>query len=449
VEAVAGCGNDGSSDAIKLLDSQTVPALTSKRVSLKILLSDKFHRQKDLRMSIFKKRAFLAGLGIAVLAAALLLPRVFEAVQAQAETVRARDAVETVLATGRVLGEKIIPLSFIRAGRIAEELVNDGDDVKAGQILKRLSSEQEETAVAQKRTALASARLSLEKLSTVDLREAEQRLRQARASAAYAADYLKRQTELYAQKAIADLPYEQARRDKEIADANLASAENQYRAIQETSRRLAELQVAQAENDLRKAEIELRETVLRAPLDGRVIEHIAHKGEFVAGGQKIMTFIPAALRTYVEVQVDEADAGKLVLGQKAAVAAAAFPGRTFTAAVDRIGSVIDAQRGTFAVRLALETFETGLLPDASVSVQVVIGEAKAVLLLEQRLLVRREGQTFVFVPEGRRARLRPVVVRDLGNGLFACPSGLEDGETVLIPQGLEDGMKIRLSVAGN
>jgi HlyD family secretion protein len=351
--------------------------------------------------------------------------------------------VETVLATGRVVGEKTIPLSFIRPGRISEELIKDGQTVKTGQVLLRMETAQLETAVALRRTALSSARLSLQKLTTTDLKEAELKVRQARATAAYNDDFFKRQAGLFEQKTVTGNQLEQARRDKELADTALETAANQLGALQTSLKAEAELRIAQAEGDLRQSELDLREADLRAPYDGQIVEHIAHRGEFVAGGQRVITFIPTTPQTYVEVQVDEANLGKLALGQKASVSSAAFPGRAFPAVVERIASIVDLQRGTFAVRLVLDRLEPELLPESSVSVQAVVGERKGALLLEERFLVRVAGAASVFAIDGNRARRKDVTAVDLGNGLFSLESGLTAGDRVLLPQGLKDGLKIK------
>ncbi len=358
-------------------------------------------------------------------------------------TLEARSAVETVLATGRVVGEKTIPLSFVRSGRMGEELVQDGDRVEAGQSLMKLETDQEKTVVTQKKNALASARLSLDKLRTVDLVDMEQKVRQARANAVFAGNDFKRRSELYNEKAIPFQVYEQARRDKELADSVLAAAENQLAALKGPQKELAELQVAQAQNDLRKAEIDLRDTVLRAPFDGQVIEHFAHKGEFVQAGQHILTFIPASPRVYFDIQVDETNIGKLEPGQEATISSPAFPGKVYDAVVERITPIVDIQRGTFNVRLVMDGAGEGLLAESSVSVQIAIGGMKNSLLLEQRFIVRETGRAFVFTAVEGRARRRLVIARDLGGGLFSVESGLEAGETVLLPQGIRDGMKVR------
>ncbi|MCX6561541.1 MAG: efflux RND transporter periplasmic adaptor subunit [Candidatus Aminicenantes bacterium] len=341
------------------------------------------------------------------------------------------------------MGDKTIPLSFNRAGRVADELIVDGDRVKVGQPLMRQESAVEETTLAQRRTVLAVARLNLDKLGTVDLRDQEQKVRQAKATASYATDFFTRQSELMAQKSIPRLQYDQAKRDKELAEAGLESAANQLRALQTTLKTLAELQVAQAENDLRRAEIDLREIVLRAPFDGRIVEHVAHKGEFVTGGQKVITFIPASPRTYLEIQVDEASFGRLALGQKAVVSSPAFPGRTYPAAVERIAPIVDTQRGTFALRLIMDSAFDELLPESSVSVQIMVGEAKNALLLEQRFLIREWAAAFAFTAVDGKARRKAVTVEDLGNGLFGIKAGLRAGDVVLLPQGLKDGARVK------
>ncbi len=373
----------------------------------------------------------------------LIAARAFRRTKVPSVTLEARTASETVLASGRMVGEKTIPLSFNRPGRIAEELAKDGDRVKAGQALMRQDTAIEETVLTQRRAALAAARLNLEKLGTTDRIDLEQRLRQARASAAYAAEYYKRQAELLGKGSITPLQFEQVKRDKELAESALESASSQLRALETTLRPLAEIQVAQAESDLRRAEIDLRETVLRAPLDGRIVEHSAHKGEFVAGGAKVITFIPASERSYVEVQVEEASLARLAIGQKAAVASPAFPGRTYPAVVERIAPIVDTQRGTFALRLILDAAYEELLPESSVSVQIVVGSAPAALLLEQRFLVRESGASYAYTVVDGRARRIEIKADDVGGGLFSVTSGLKAGDRVLRPQGLKEGAKVK------
>jgi multidrug efflux pump subunit AcrA (membrane-fusion protein) len=395
-----------------------------------------------------KKRWMLLAAAVGLVAVFVLF-KSFKSVPASYATLTARDAVETVLATGRIVGEKTIPLGFIRPGRIDLEAVQDGDQVKAGQVLMRLDIRQDEIAVALKRTALAVAKLNLEKMRTVDVRDAEQKVRQAQATASYADDFLKRQTELYYQKAIAQFQFDTARRDKELAGAVLDAAQNQLQSLQGPQKALAELEVNQAENDLRKSENDLRDAALAAPFDGRIVDHAAHKGQFVTGGQRIITFIPDTPKTYAEIQVDENNAGRLRLGQIATVSSPAFPGRVFPASVERLGAIVDNQRGTFTVRLALDKLERALLPESSVSVQIVTGEAKGVLLLEQRFIVRDGQTTAAFVAEGNRAVRRTITVRDLGNGQFGVESGLRDGALVLLPQGLKDGSRIKVAPIKN
>jgi multidrug resistance efflux pump len=269
------------------------------------------------------KKRWLAFATLGLVVAALVLIRSRRPVEAVFTTVRPAAAVDTVLATGRVVGEKTIPLSFVRPGRIAEEFIQDGDDVGAGQVLLTQEKDQAETGRAARRNALA--KLALERLGTVDVKDAEQRVRQTRAAALYAEDYLKRQEQLFKENSIPSLQVDQARRDRELAAANYEAAQNQLEAVLGPQRRLAELQVARAETDLRQAEIDLRETALRAPFDGRIVGHDAHKGEYVGAGQTVVRFIPAAPRSYVEIQVDETNSGKLALGQKAVVVSSRSP----------------------------------------------------------------------------------------------------------------------------
>ncbi|MBN1938306.1 MAG: efflux RND transporter periplasmic adaptor subunit [Candidatus Aminicenantes bacterium] len=392
---------------------------------------------------------FLKGKGLRWFLAAVAVFVLFTAIRAQrstpapALTVRAQDALETVLASGRVIGEKTVPLSFVRPGRIAEEFIRDGDAVSAGQVLMRLDARHEDRALEQARMALAEAKLRREKLRTADVPEAEEKVKQARIQDIYAADFLERQTGLFQQKAVTQVQFEQARRDRELTASALASAENRLNALHGVETAQADLAVARAENVMKQAEIDLQDTILKAPVSGRIVSHDARPGEYISAGQKVVTFIPKASRSFVDIQVDETQAGRLVPGQRAAVSSTAFPGRVFTGEVERTGAVVDAQRGSFTVRLVLDNLEPGLLPESSVNVQVEIGRVSGILLLEQRFIIRDNGRAAVFIAEGRRARRIPVVTRDLGGGLVECIEGLREGQTVLLPQGLKDGLKVK------
>jgi multidrug efflux pump subunit AcrA (membrane-fusion protein) len=385
--------------------------------------------------------------GLVVLAAAIFFLRPPRAVQVAGVELKPQDALETVLATGRVVGEKTIPLAFPRPGRLARVLVENGDWVKDGQLLMQLENDRELNARAQAKTGLDVAKLGLERAATIDLVDAREKVKQAEATAAYAEANFKRQSELLAQNTVTAFQSEQAKKERDLAVSGLEAARNQLKAAEESQKPLAALRVEQAAADLRRAETDYGETFLRAPFDGQIVEHLADKGEFVQAGQKVVTFIPDTPRTYAEIQADETNAGKFVLGQKAVISSPAFPGKTYPASVERIGSIVDAQRGTFTVRLVTDKLEPELLPESSASVQIVIGEAKAVLLLEQRFLVREAGAATVFIADGSRAKRVPVSVTDLGNGLFGIASGLSSGSIVLLPQGLRDGARVKINLS--
>ena len=380
----------------------------------------------------------------AAVAALVILPRIFKSTPAWSTTIATQDALETVLASGRVVGEKSVPLSFVRPGRIAAEFIRDGSRIAAHSVLMRQDTRPLEQALAQAQTALAEARLKKDKLLSVDLADAEEKVRQAKANNAYAADFFSRQTELFAQKSVSLLQYEQSRRDRDLAASALAAAENQLRSLKEVQTVQADLAISKTENDLKKAELDLDDTILTAPAAGMVVSHDAHAGEFVQAGQRVALFIPEAPRTSIEIQVDETNAGRIAPGQPASVTSPAYPGRVFTGKVERLGAIVDAQRGSFPIVIALDRFEPDLLPESSVSAQITTGRATGVLLLEQRFILREGEKASVYIEENGRAKKVPVSVRDLGSGLFECREGLKSGQSVLLPQGLKDGLKIKL-----
>ena len=86
-----------------------------------------------------------------------------------------------------------------------------------------------------------------------------------------------------------------------------------------------------------------------------------------------------------------------------------------------------------------------LPPNASVNVQIIVGEKRAALSIPRAALLRDGDQRYVYVLEKGRARRRPVSVGLVGLSDVEIANGLSEKEIVLIPGtvALSDGLKVR------
>ena len=136
----------------------------------------------------------------------------------------------------------------------------------------------------------------------------------------------------------------------------------------------------------------------------------------------------------IDAGVDEKHLRLLVPGMAARAVADAYPNQPFDARLSTIAPVVDPQRGTVEVRLALDTPPPFLKPDMTVSVELIGGAHKDALVLPS-VAVRdadREAPWVLLVQDGRAVKL-PVRLGLRGVGSVEVLEGLKAGDEV-IPQ---------------
>jgi hypothetical protein len=171
-------------------------------------------------------------------------------------------------------------------------------------------------------------------------------------------------------------------------------------------------------------ELDLEDTVLRAPSNGVVLEkfkevgEIAVPGGFAGSGELIRLANMDELR--VEVDINESDLSKIEIGQAVEVIPDAYTDRRYRASVVKLYPQINRQKGTLKVEAKILEPDAKLRPDMSVRI-TFLREAQSApggegVVLAPREAVRSEaGASFVWVvtqASGRRDRrrrgLRPV-----------------------------------------
>ncbi len=160
----------------------------------------------------------------------------------------------------------------------------------------------------------------------------------------------------------------------------------------------------QAEVSLRQAEIKLGHTSVRAPFDGRVANLQVVQGQHVNAGADLMTVVDLD-PIKVEVQVLEADIGKLTEGREARVTFAAYPNERFTGRVESINPVVDPDTRTGRVTVVLQNrdgrIKPGMYADVSLDAEAIpdrILVPRAAILERESGGIARRTMLFVFKP---------------------------------------------------
>jgi HlyD family secretion protein len=339
-----------------------------------------------------------------------------------ATTVDAQASSSNLKAIGTFMSANQTTLAFQASGRVKEIKVKEGDKVQAGALLASLDTSISDLQVAQAQAALDTAQARLDQLknpSTTDVTAAQA----AVASAEAALAQLKTPTLNDLKIAKADLDSAQAavanaqaNYDRIGGDTNpfgamtpqalvLQQASNNYQkalAVYNAKTNPSDAQVKQAEagvdqarsqltrltnpsaNDVKSAQAAVTQAQaafdlakqnvangkIVAPFDGTVMWITPHLGETASPGVPAITLADLS-RMQVQTGVDENTLGLMRIGQTAAITADAFPGKTFSGKVSKIGILATTTAGivTIPVTIDLDASEVQVYPGLTATIE--------------------------------------------------------------------------------
>jgi HlyD family secretion protein len=244
-----------------------------------------------------------------------------EKFQSLIEKFRHGDTPEGIAKTNGRIEATEIDVSSKYAGRLASVAVDEGDEVKAGQVIGSINSPEYE---AQLRTAQANVLVAKSSLAT-----AVAKVAQAKADQVYAQRDLERGKELVKQGWLTKQVFDQRVDKADAANASLDAAEKQREAA--TSVVIA----AQAEAD-RISSI-LADLTLLSPRDGRVQYRLHRSGEVVNAGTRILQILDLN-DVYMTIYLPAAQAGKLALGDDARMILDPYPDLVIPARVSFVAT---------------------------------------------------------------------------------------------------------------
>lgn len=242
----------------------------------------------------------LVAVGAALLTATVIQARAV-AGKTAAVPVRAEAVARGVAAEGRVSGYpgSEVRIAAERGGRFTRVLVEEGQAVRAGELLAELDSDE-------LRAALAEARA---------------RITEAEAEVTLAQVNRERRERLVREQIVAAHDLDQASRDLDIARARLETA------------------AAEAA----RYDAQLRKTRIVAPIAGTVIDRQVDTGETVETGDHAFTLANLG-RLRIDAEADEADAGALAVGAAVAITADGYEGRSWKGTIEEIADAVTLRK---------------------------------------------------------------------------------------------------------
>ncbi|MDO8959245.1 MAG: efflux RND transporter periplasmic adaptor subunit [Rhodocyclaceae bacterium] len=297
----------------------------------------------------------------------------------------------SVSATGTLSPVVAVQVSSQISGQIREILVDFNSPVKAGQLLAQLAPETYEHRLHQAEADLEAAR------ATVAVQQAE--LYRARVNLTEAERDHARKKTLVDKNFISPAELDKAQTVLEAARATVRVVEAQA----QNSAALVKQRLAQ----LGQARVDLGRTEIRAPADGIVIKRSIEPGQTVAASLQAPEMFVIARNLAdlrVETAIDEADVGRLKVGQEATFTVDAFPGKRFKGAVTQVrkSAQVVSNVVSYTVIIDAANPELILLPGMTANVRIITAQKDSVLKIANAALRFRPPDDEKSTPAARQ-----------------------------------------------
>jgi HlyD family secretion protein len=155
----------------------------------------------------------------------------------------------------------------------------------------------------------------------------------------------------------------------------------------------------QAEVALRRAELAMANTQVRAPFAGRVANLHAVEGGFLGSGAEVLTLVQLS-PIRVEVHVGASEIGYLEEGRTARIRFAAIPGEQFVARVASVNPVVDPESASARVNLVLENVGERIKPGMFAWASMDARSYPDRILIPREALLERDRRPMVFMASG-------------------------------------------------
>lgn len=414
------------------------------------------------------------------------------------------DVTLRISASGKVVPIQSVNLSPKNSGVLAQLLVEQGDSVEQGQIIARMDDSNLQAQLSKARANLAQVRAQLAEARagtrSEEIAQSRARLNQARAQLNQARtgnrpeEIAQAQAQVEAARARVNLTSSRVQRNRNLASsgaisldtldeviaddrsakANLLEVQRRLidlkngsrteeidqkrAAVTEAEQALLQLQngsrpeqidqfeasVAAAQSELKAVQVQLDDTIIRAPFSGIVTQKYATVGAFVTPTTSASNTASATSSSIVAVsrglevlaQVPEVDIGQVKQGRIVEIVADAYPNQVFKGKVRLISpeAVVEQNVTSFQVRIALTTGQEQLKSGMNVDLTIVGAVVQDALVVPTAAIVTdKKGQTGVLIPDDKKqARFSPVEIGSAIKDKTQIVSGVKTGDRIFL-----------------
>ena len=368
-----------------------------------------------------RKKKWLIGIGVVLVGAATAGANFYfkrdTSTSVTVEALKKRNLTQLVTASGKIQAKRFVNISAVQMGRVTKLAVEEGDRVKAGQLLLEIDPNTLRGTVQRGEAAVEGARAGLE--------QARVNVETAKANLQLARDNAKRQRDLWAQGLTTKEQLDRAESELKVRETELQA--------RETAISSGRQMILQESAQLSTSQYNLRQVTLLAPFDGIITRRNIEEGENVVvgtmnnAGSQLMTLADMSI-IEAEVEVDETEIPSVQIGQTAKITIDALPDKSFTGKVTEIGNspiqTAAAQAGQQATNFKVTVTIDGQIPEVrpgfTCSAEITTATRTDSLAVPIQAMAVRE---LVFEPLEFLERLAAMTPRPETN-LLICHGGL-------------------------
>jgi membrane fusion protein, multidrug efflux system len=338
-------------------------------------------------------------------------------VQIKLVRVESRAFAATVAVTGSLISSSRVDVKAETTGRLVKFAKEEGDPVKAGEVVAWVDQENSQLAIRQADSAVKVAEAGLER---------------ARVNNTHSRSELERAQNLVKSGGITD---------RDLKLAQLAETDAAAQVL------VAEAQLAQAQAALDTARKHLRDTEIHAPVGGEVQRKFINAGAYVEPTTAMMTVVDNS-RLEVESLLASSDLAPIRPGQRVTFTVNSFPGVEFQGRVIDINPAVDADTRTAKIRVQVDNSAGRLKAGMFAQGEILTGvEANAIIIPATAVYRddRSAKESYVYVAENGKAAKRAVRIGRERPGELEIVSGLKPGDMLVSEQSIELAEGVRVA----
>lgn len=374
------------------------------------------------------------------------------------DTVKRGDLTQTVLATGKVVSETDLNLSFNSSGVVKKINVKVGDKVKKGQILATLDQGALLANLTQARGSLLQAQAKYEDTISGSSEEEIALAKVLLENAKKEYEKTKIEQDLKVEKELNDLtrltvnldylgikdPYLIAKSERDTALINAQSLIDQRKAeldvklagAKDPDINLAQGEVLRAQGELELAQANLENSIIRAPSNGTITKVDVKIGELIEMGKEAIV-IEDIENLYIEAKINEANINSVKVDNPVSIVYDSIGSENifdgFVVSVDPSSTVEDGVVN-YKIKIAIDQNSLNIKPGMNADISINTFKKENVLMVQSLAVLNNNGEFFVkVVTDEKRKKYKEIPVKIGIKG---------DGNIVEILEGINEGDKV-------